>query len=381
MSSAHIKNRAEHAEAAIARLFERAGWHVEGWRRSSDAGPDLVVELAGSRFAIFIKAPAEARSDRVIPLLSQAILQARVGASEVGDARPLPMIFLERVSEALLDHITSFVDRYAPGVAVGVVTEDGLRKFVGEGLEALNAEPRMSARGARPPSLQVVNLFSDLNQWMLKVLLAPELPEDLLSAPRRRAYRSGIDLATAAGVSSMSASRFLQQLRAEGFLDNDASSISLVRRPELFRRWRAAATRPPVEMPVRFVIKASTDRQIRRLMNSDVDGVCLGMFAAADELRVGHVSGVLPYLYVPKMPHLQNEWKSLMPATAESADLILRQVHAPQSTFRGAVHRNGLLVTDVIQVWLDVSNHPARGAEQAELIYRNVLRPFVGEMN
>jgi len=31
----------------------------------------------------------------------------------------------------------------------------------------------------------------------------------------------------------------------------------------------------------------------------------------------------------------------------------------------------------VIQVWLDVVNHPTRGAEQADHIYRKVLQPMV----
>jgi hypothetical protein len=34
-------------------------------------------------------------------------------------------------------------------------------------------------------------------------------------------------------------------------------------------------------------------------------------------------------------------------------------------------------VADIIQVWLDVSNHPARGKEQAEQIWKRVLAPFI----
>ena len=39
-----------------------------------------------------------------------------------------------------------------------------------------------------------------------------------------------------------------------------------------------------------------------------------------------------------------------------------------------AVRRDGVMVADVIQVWLDVLNHPTRGQEQAEHIFRKVLR-------
>ena len=74
----------------------------------------------------------------------------------------------------------------------------------------------------------VSDLFSDLNQWMLKILLGQNLPESLLSVPRGE-YRSGRQLAEAVGVSPMSASRFLRQLSSEGFLDESKESLRLVR--------------------------------------------------------------------------------------------------------------------------------------------------------
>ena len=40
--------------------------------------------------------------------------------------------------------------------------------------------------------------------------------------------------------------------------------------------------------------------------------------------------------------------------------------------------QDGLIVTDVIQVWLDVANHPSRGEEQANLIYEKNIRPLLG---
>ena len=57
--------------------------------------------------------------------------------------------------------------------------------------------------------------------------------------------------------------------------------------------------------------------------------------------------------------------------------MLLRVARFPESTFRGAVRRDGGMVADVIQVWLDVLNHPTRGQEQAEHIFRKVLRPLV----
>ena len=108
--------------------------------------------------------------------------------------------------------------------------------FRGPNLDDLNAEPPLLSPAVRSGVVrQSRHLFSALNQWMLKVLLAPELPEHLLSAPRGR-YRNASQLARAAQVSVMSAFRFVQQLQEEGYLHESASSLELVRRQHLFVR-------------------------------------------------------------------------------------------------------------------------------------------------
>jgi hypothetical protein len=145
------------------------------------------------------------------------------------------VIVAPKVPARAADAVLAFAEAYAPEVAVGVVDVDGFRLFRGEGLEGLNAEPpRASRRVAAQPVGQA--LLSDLNQWMLKVLLAPELPDALLSAPRGR-YRNASQLAGAANVSVMSAFRFVRQLQLEGHLDEAAPFLSVVRREELFSRW------------------------------------------------------------------------------------------------------------------------------------------------
>ena len=48
-------------------------------------------------------------------------------------------------------------------------------------------------------------------------------------------------------------------------------------------------------------------------------------------------------------------------------------VEPPESVFRGSVRPNGLASCDILQAWLDVSSHPTRGEEQANLIRKRVL--------
>ncbi|MDP2391360.1 MAG: RpiR family transcriptional regulator, partial [Acidobacteriota bacterium] len=64
-------------------------------------------------------------------------------------------------------------------------------------------------------------------------------------------------------------------------------------------------------------------------------------------------------------------------APGERPDVIVRKASAPKSVFRGMVDGRDVACCDVLQVWLDVAAHPSRGEEQAELIYRKVLRPVV----
>ena len=381
-SSYSSKNRNENAEVLVADLFDANGWDVNRSPGAGNKRPELIVKKGAQGYVVEIKALAEGRADRVIPLLSQAILQAQANALVADNAQPLAVIYVENASQSLVKQVGSFVEQYAPNVAAGLVSKNGLRYFKGAGLEALNGEPGEARWNGSAPSNQPVNLFSDLNQWLLKVLLAPEIPDHLLQAPRQK-YQSGAELAEAAQVSPMSASRFLQQLRNEGYLDDASRQITLVRRTELFRRWRSAVMRPSPELPMRFLIRSPVEQQIRGLLAKHEGEACLGLFSAADALRLGHVSGVPPYIYLPKLPQPDDkQWRALAIASpAEMPDLIVRQALSPKSVFRGAIDADGLSVSDVIQVWLDVANHPSRGEEQADLIYEKVLRSVVDNGN
>lgn len=378
-------------EHQLAAAFRDAGWSVERQPRLGRSRPDLLVRRGNLAYVVELKSAPEARRDRVIPLLAQAILQAQAMARENSDAVPLAVIGSERVPEALADGIRRFVNEYAPGVAAGVMDLEGFRAFFGAGLEALNA-PRRRAPAVLSLKAEVrPNLFSDLNQWMLKVLLAPHIPEHLLSA-RRSQYSNGSELARAAGVSVMSASRLLRLLAAEGFLDESGGPLRLVRIKALMQRWRAAYLRPVREWPMRWVLRGDPRKQLERafdsysFLQSDASGgqqgekrsappqVCLGLFAAADALGLGFVQGVRPHLYLDqiKSDHLRRLGVMRVEA-GHPVDVYLRVPAAPNSVFRGAVFRDGIPVSDVLQVWADVSGHPSRGQAQAAEIERSAL--------
>jgi hypothetical protein len=364
--------RALRAQLLLDEAFERAGWALE---RNAGDRAGLVVRRQGAAYVVELKVGAEGRPDRLIPLLAQAILEAQSAAAP--GLHPLAVVAAPRIAARAAKQIVRFAQAHAPGVAVGILDFEGVRLFKGPHLESLNAPlphpPALSSRAQAEPG----HLFTDLNQWMLKVLLAPEVPSPLLSAPRER-YRNSSELARAADVSVMTAYRLVELLKKEGFLHESAPHLTLVRRKVLFSRWQASGQRSAREEAQRFVLRGDPLHQLENLVKGH-DRACLGLFAAARALNLGLVEGVPPFVYVERLPRAsRSPWKELRPCRAgESPDLILRKPLAPQSVFRGIVQAGGVAASDVIQTWLDVSGHPARGEEQAELIYDRVLRPVI----
>ena len=388
-------------ESIVAEAFRKAGWRVRRHPAAGDMRADLVVDEGARKYVVEVKSASEGRRDRLIPLLSQAILEAQAFARQFpGRAAPLAVVAARRVPESVADHIKQFAERNAPDVAVGVIDAEGFRSFVGPGLEGLDAKPssRAARRMASPQHLP--DLFSDLNQWMLKILLGQDIPEPLISVPREP-IRNASQLAGAADVSVMSASRFVNQLANEGFLDEHNEHLQIVRADELLERWVSTNRKMSRDVPVRWIIKkdekqffASVARYAAesKAENSPKSRVrsgrilkpqprcCVGLFAAADALGLGFVRGVPPHLYLERLDFdvLQKLGLSVEHSDRRS-DIYIRVPSNREAIFRPAVLRDGVPVSDVLQVWLDASAHAARGREQADEIGRRVLKPLLSQ--
>jgi hypothetical protein len=390
--SSSISSPAQRSEqeylALLADLFRQDGWRVKASPRFGQKEADLLVSCQDSRYVVELKVASEGRRDRLVPLLAQAILQARaIAQASPQPAAPLAVIAAPVISPSIVRSLKDFLAESAPDAAAGIFDREGFRLFVGPGLEGLNAPAPGRIRRQQHAPPESAYLFSDLNQWMLKVLLAPLVPAELLRAPRRE-YRNASELAEAAGVSVMSAFRFVRQLRQEGFLHNESEILRLVRREELMHRWQAAHLRAAPELPLRWIVPVKNERQLPAALHSymvhpgprrqPVPRACLGLFAAAESLGFGFVHGVPPYFYLESLDREVLHRMGLSPERAEPApDLYVRVPIFRESVFRGAVEREGVPIADILQVWLDVGSHPARGAAQAEQIRRRVLAPIL----
>jgi hypothetical protein len=85
------RDKKAQVDSLVADVFRRGGWKVRQEPDAGDGKPDLGAEHAGKKYVIEIKHSSEGRKDRLIPLVSQAILQAQEGARHLpGHAVPLP---------------------------------------------------------------------------------------------------------------------------------------------------------------------------------------------------------------------------------------------------------------------------------------------------
>lgn len=399
-SQSHPHNKQAQFESLVVGVFRKGGWRIFEQPRIEKGRPDLIAEHGGKKYIFEIKRSSEGRPDRVIPLVAQAILQVRNLAHHASD-HPIgvAIVVANYIPESLAEQVKHFAREHAPDVAVGILDLQGFRSFEGQGLERFNSEPSkgrnlyLSSRGPISPQL-----FSDLNQWMLKVLLAPSIPESYLAAPRVR-YQGASQLAHAAGVSVMSAFRFVEQFANEGFLEQEHDGLRLVRKKELMERWLAANQRRVPEVPVRWVLQRGKDalqEALRSYVSAEgnlsnrsrksIKGAspvrrpraCLGLFAAAEALGIGFVHGVQPYLYVERAEQEVLESLGLSANIVEQhVDACVRIPRNRESVFRGLVMKDGVPACDILQVWLDVAQHPSRGKEQADLIWRKILAPVL----
>ena len=370
----------------LAEVFRKAGWRVRRHPATGDMRVDLVVDSGEKKYVVEVKGASEGRRDRLIPLLSQAILQAQAFARCFPEpATPLAVVAAKRVPPSVAGHLKQFAERYAPNVAVGVIDLEGLRAFVGPGLEGLEAKPsRHFAQHITSPQ-HLPDLFSDLNQWMLKILLGQRLPEPLVHVPREQ-IRNASQLAKAANVSVMSASRLVNQLADRGFLDESEEYLRVVRVEELLDWWTSSSREAAKEVPAHWILKKGQPQLLTALREYKSRRMhkqprcCLGLFNAADALGFGFVRGTPPHIYLERLTLDSLDRLGLrVDQSNRPGDVYIRIPVNREAIFRASVMREGVPVSDILQVWLDVSTHPARGREQAREIWQRVLKPLFGK--
>jgi hypothetical protein len=364
------------ASAVWDRALAEAGWQV---RPLAGRRTGYLVRKGARLHVAQVQRARESRQDLIRGHLADAVLQACRRAGEEKRARPLAIVVAPNLSERMRSQLREYMSDVAPDVAYGLVDDRGHAEF--HRLQQQEIVTRLVPSSSTVVSAHSAGLlFSDLNQWLLKVLLGNFLPPALLHAPGGQPFRTVSALAQAAQVSLPSAARLAVALETEGFLEKSSGQLRLLRVPLLLERWKTEGLRRPVEVRARFALPSKDlDRQLAAAAAAASDAA-LGLFSAAAHLNARFVKGAPRHLYLRNVNPDSLQRVGLVPATDETpADVVVRKPTAPEALFRGRVNRDGISVTDVLQTWLDLSSHPARGSEQAAVLWRKYLAPALGE--
>lgn len=352
-----------------------------GWRAT-----ERVLRSPRSTYLWFVER-SEARTGRLEAALALALLKATTHRQK--KERPLPIISVPRLSERMKAHLTQFVAEHGGGTSWAVVDDTG-RVLLTTPELVVDVPGRSLARSLSAP--KQVDLFTDLNQWLLKVMLADRFPKDLLVGRSPGRFRNASVLASAAGVSLPVVSRLLGQLESEGFLDTSKGDLELVRIADLLERWRMTQARNTrLEIPVRFEIVGRPlwgwIQECPFKAGPEVR-VCAGLFDAAGRLGVKHVANAPNIVWLengggPVDQVLLRDMGVIPVRGGEQFDFIIRVPRFPEAIFRASIHTEEAgwreTFTDVIQTWMDVSHHPARGQELADRIWADLISPCIGE--
>lgn len=347
---------------------------------------DLLFRQDGIWYVAVVKASRQARRAELEGLLAAAMLEVReYAAKEPNQPVPMAIVTAPSLSGAMLADLENFAGRFGrfegQAMAWGAVDERGLVKLCGPHL-AIYQRPSKPKKHLLPASS--INLFTDLHQWMLKVLMSQGLPTHLQITGRsnQAPIESATELASIAGVSVPHAARFLASLDRENFLER-VDELKLINRESLFSRWQAAySLRHPTQIRARWLFRQREPQQhLQALLTQrweQSQDVCLGLFAACKYWGYGHVEGVSPHILVKQYsPELLKALKLTLAEPGESVDVFLQEPHFPQAVFRGVQMIENCPIADILQCWLDVAAYPARGDEMAQLLYDHVIEPFL----
>src|SRR5262245_36065238 len=154
----------------LRRAFLAQRWTV----KAPQDGPDLLVQKGSLRYAVELKSAAEARRAQLEGMLASGLLQSRAYAHEA-NARPLAIGGAADISEKIVRELAEYVSRFAKGAAWGCIDDRGRLQLHGRGLESIVMPQDIALPNAsqKPQRHGRTDLFSDLGQWLLKVLLAP----------------------------------------------------------------------------------------------------------------------------------------------------------------------------------------------------------------
>ena len=230
--------------------------------------------------------------------------------------------------------------------------------------------------------------FSDLDQWLIKVLiLSPIGMESHLWGGPKGYAENAFQLSKLAGVSQMPANLWAQAMESSGYLKRIGRKNMIPLRIEaLIEEWIGRYRFSDNNIyPFRSMFPVSNhDAFIGELFEEiKLNGEKLGELGIAAHLacklhEVKHSSARSIHIYCREDIHNVARILKLVPSEEErKADLFLVEPKYPKSVFGGVLKKKELPVCDILQCYLDLYYLPDRGREQAAIVYENIISQII----
>jgi hypothetical protein len=332
---------------------------------------DLVGHHPRGELAIEVKHVRSGSIEEVLGHLALGVLQARQ-STIAGHLMPLSLVVVRRLGNKTKQAVREFMAIAARDSGWGIVDLTGAI-CLSIPLWNVNVDEPGRESGSPWPRQRPARLFSDLNRWLLKILLLADSSPSLWAGPRQQ-VATPTELHRVGKVSVEKAHQFYRAFEQEGFLRHTRHGVEVVRRKALMEMWfHEERARRSTSVPTRWIFgdRPSLDESFHEQGSPGNFAVC--GFEACRLLGVLHAPVIRREVYVSDDPESALTKWDLEPCSDRDAQLYLRRAFFPASTFRGRVTKSNIPVVDVLQAALDVCFDAARGREQAEYILEHVL--------
>jgi len=316
-----------------------------------------------------VKHVRSASIDDLLGILAVAVLELQRSAS---NPPFVPLLVFDRLGEKTKRAARTFMATYAPDCGWGLIDRSGAALLVVPALGIDVDQPgERVARGW--PRQRPGRLFSDLNQWMLKILLLGDAPPALWGGPRQR-VGNPTELHRVARVSVEKAHQFVRAFESVGLVESTRLGLAVARKKTLMEMWfHEERSHSSLRLPVRWIFGEPASLEDVFSKKDSAERFAIGGFEACRMLGVLHAPVMNRELYFFGDAESALAAWDLEPCDDRDAQFHLRKARSVQSILRGRVVQAGLPVVDVLQAALDVCDRAARGTEQSQYILDHVL--------
>jgi hypothetical protein len=361
----------ELVQTALARALPGCSFE----RVKAEAGercPPFIAVWPPSRFAVEIESVSASRTADVLGRFAVAVLESRSPKAHDGNL-PFVVVVLPRLGAKMARVVEGFVSRHASKLSWALIDRVGAShvRIVRPALDPLTVvhRPRDQSPNKRQKTSRATP-FSDLNRWMLKLLLLRDAPDRHWSGFRGK-VQNPTQLSRIAEVSVETAHQFVRTFTARDFLRVESGDLKLVRKRELLETWLAEERQGSSVVNYARTIDGGPF-EVEGILRSG-RGAAVGGFEACRRHGMLHTAaGGLMVLVEGSSSELIRAW-DLDYCGEHEAQLSLVEPRHKASVFRAVGNAGGVPVVDILQAALDVAPTTGRGVEQAELIVEEIL--------